>query len=173
MVRESDYYIWLRSLVGNRSDYMFLIKKLDSMKFEWIFALDENRAAGGINLRGKYAFETNTFEEDIRTGPCTVLEMLIGLAGQMEDQLGCDIETWFWKLISNLCLDQFDDDDYDDRGVEFLINTWLHREYRKNGAGSLFPLKDYPGDCRNLDIWSQMNAWINENYPTDDSWLNY
>lgn len=172
MVRESDYYIWLLNLVGNHSDYSLLLRQLDSMPFEWIFALDENRAAAGINLRGEYAFAVSVNEEDVRTGPCTVLEMLIGVAGHMEDQLACDIEIWFWTLIGNLCLDQFDDDNYDQRGVEYIVKSWLHREYRRNGAGSIFPLKNYPGDCRNLDIWSQMNAWINENYPTDDSWLD-
>ena len=99
-------------------------------------------------------------------------KMLIGVAAHMEDQLCDSIETWFWVLIENLCLTQFDDYDYDERGVEFIVMTWLNRNYQPNGAGSIFPLKDYPGDCRNIDIWAQMNAWISENYPTDDSWLN-
>lgn len=172
MIRESDYYIWLRNLVGNHMEYGKLVKQLDETPFEWLFTLDENRSAGGINLRGRYAEETSINEEDVRTGPCSVLEMLIGVAGHMEDQLACDTETWFWQLIENLCLDQFDDDNYDYRGVEYILNTWLHREYTSSGAGSIFPLKDYPGDCRNLDIWSQMNAWINENYPANDSWLD-
>lgn len=172
MVRESDYYIWLRDLVGNRRGYKKLIKQLDTIPFTWIFAMDENRSAGGILLRSKYASENSTFDDDVRQGPCTVLEMLISVADHMQDQLSCNIETWFWVLLENLCLDQFDDENYDARGVEYLINTWLHREYDKNGAGSIFPLQNYSGDCRNLDIWSQMNAWINENYPTDDSWLN-
>ena len=172
MIRESDYYIWLRDLVGNRRGYKKLIKQLDQIPFTWAFTLDANRAAGGVELRNRYASETSTFEEDIRQGPCTVLEMLIALAGHMEDQLSCDVETWFWQLIDNLCLDQFSDDNYDARGVEYLVNTWLNRNYSSNGAGSIFPLNNYPGDCRNLDIWSQMNAWINENYPSDDSWLD-
>lgn len=171
MIRESDYYIWLRDLVGNRRGYKKLIKQLDTIPFTWIFALDENRAAGGVNLRTKYAWEKSVLEEEVRLGPCTVLEMLISMASHMEDQLSCDIETWFWVLISNLCLDQFDDDNYDPRGVEYLINVWLSRGYTSTGAGSIFPLKHYPGDVRNLDMWSQMNAWINENYPTDDGWL--
>lgn len=171
MIRESDYYIWLRNLVGNRRGYSKLIKHLDSMPFTWILVLDENRAAGGINLRGRFAYETSTNEEDVRVGPCTVLEMLIGVADHMVDQLTCDIETWFWVLIENLTLDQFTDDNYDSRGVEYIVNTWLHRKYCKNGAGSIFPLQHYAGDCRNLEIWSQMNAWINENYPSNSDWL--
>ena len=172
MIRESDYYIWLRDLVGNRKGYKKLVKQLDTIPFPWIFALDENRAAGGKLLRGRFAYDNSTLEEDVRLGPCTVLEMLIALAGHMEDILACSIETWFWVLLENLCLDQFTDDNYDPRGVEFITNSWLNRNYTKDGRGSLFPLRHYKGDCRNLDIWSQMNAWINENYPTDDSWLH-
>lgn len=172
MVRESDYYIWLRNLVGNPIDYTFLIKQLDSIAYEWVFALDENRAAGGIALRGQFADENSVDIEDVRTGPCTVLEMLISVAGHMSDQLSCDVETWFWQLMENLHLTKYANSNYDVRGVEYIVNSWLHRSYSKDGEGSIFPLKDYKGDCRNLDIWSQMNAWINENYPTDDSWLN-
>ena len=171
-MRESDYYIWLRELTGNRRDYEKLIKQLDEIRYKWIFALDENRAAGGVNLRREFAYATSTMEEDVRVGPCTVLEMLIGVASHMQDQLCCDIETWFWTLIENLTLDQFDDYHYDSRGVEFIVMTWLNHKYCENGVGSIFPLEHYSGDCRNIDIWSQMNAWINENYPSDDSWLN-
>ena len=173
MIRESDYYIWLlESVTSYHPGYTKLIKQLDSIQFRWIFALDENRAAGGINLRAEFSEETSTNEEDVRTGPCSVLEMLIGVATQMESILCCDVETWFWVMCENLCLDQFTDDNYDSRGVNYIVETWLNRNYMKDGAGSIFPLKDYSGDCRNLDIWSQMNAWINENYPTDNSWLN-
>lgn len=172
MVRESNYYIWLRDLVGNPQTHQLLIKQLDKIPFEYVFALDKNRYEGGLNLRAVYSEEMSVDEDDVRTGPCTVLEMLIGLADHMTDQLTCDIPTWFWQLITNLKLDKFDDYNYDARGVEFIIMSWLHRNYTRDGAGSLFPLKDYPGDCRNMDIWSQMNAWIRENYPTDDSWIN-
>lgn len=173
MRRESEYYIWLRDITGNRRHYKKLIKQLDEINFFWIFALDENRAAGGINLRRKFAYETSTNVEDVRVGPCTVLEMLIGVTIHMEDQLGGSLEEWFWVLINNLHLDKFDDYEYDERGVIYIIDTWMNRTFMKDGEGSLFPLKDYPGDCRNIDIWSQMNAWINENYPSDNSWLLY
>ena len=176
MVRESDYYIWLRDLVGNREGYSLLLKQLDSIPFTWIFALDENRSAGGILLRGRYAYEFSVDEDDVRKGPCTVFEMLIALAGHMAEQLDETIEPqigkWFWVLVHNLHLDKFDDDNYDARGVDYIISCWLNRNYTEKGEGSLFPLKDYSGDCRNLDIWSQMNAWINENYPVDNSWLH-
>lgn len=171
MGRESDYYIWLRELVGDRRKYKKLLQHLDTIPYTWIFTLDENRAAGGTNLRREYAWDTSTDTDDVRNGPCTVLEMLIGVASHMEDQIGRDVSDCFWMIIENLCLDQFDDSNYDPQGVESIIKTWLNHDYESNGAGSIFPLRNYPGDCRNLDIWSQMNAWISENFPSDDSWL--
>lgn len=171
MARESDYYIWLRDIVGNIGDYDLLIKQLDRIPFEWVFALDENRAAGGILLRSRYANDFSVDDEEVRTGPCTVLEMLIALADHMVDQLGADTSRWFWQLIENLHLDAYDDYNYDARCVESIILSWLLRDYEGDGEGSIFPLKAYSGDCRNLDMWSQMNAWISENYPTDDSWI--
>ena len=172
MSYHSEYYIWLRGLTGDNPNYQSLICQLDTTPYKWAFVLDENRAAGGKNLRAKYAFETSTNEEDVRVGPCSVLEMLIGVASHMQDILNYDISKWFWTLIRNLGLDVFPDYAYDSSSVGFIIERWLSRNYRSDGVGSIFPLRDYPGDCRNLDVWSQMNAWINENYPQDDCWLD-
>ena len=167
----SDYYIWLNSLVqdGNHEQ---LIRYLYEHEYRWQFVLDENRAAGGLNLRNQYAYEFGIDISDIGSGPCSVLEMLIALSSRMTEILSMDIHDWFWDLLKNLGLDQFDDRHFDERGVAYILNMWLDRQYDSQGNGSLFPLKSYQGDCRNLDIWGQMNAWIDENYPHDDSWLN-
>lgn len=167
----SDYYLWLDSLVqdGNHEQ---LIRYLHQCPYRWQFILDENRAAGGLNLRNKFAYDNSIMVTDINEGPCSVLEMLIAVAENMTDYLTMDIYDWFWDLLRNLGLDKFDDYHFDERGVNYILNTWLDRNYDSKGNGSLFPLKNYPGDCRNLDIWGQMNAWIEENYPHDESWLD-
>jgi hypothetical protein len=134
--------------------------------------MDKNRAAGGESLRYAYADAISVNDEDVRTGPCTVLEMMLSVAGHMVDQLGEDIAMWFWVLVVNLGLDKYDDDNYNPDEVLEKINLWLNHDYDGHGVGSIFPLKHYPGDCRNLDVWSMMNAWINENYPSDNGWLN-
>ena len=172
MIRESGYYIWLFELVGNNPNYSKLIYHLDTIPYRWIFTLDANRSAGGLNLRSRYSYEASVEEEDVRSGPCTVLEMLVGISEHMVDQIGNDISTWFWVLMNNLKLSQFTDSEYDARRVETIINNWLNHNYQSNGEGSLFPLKNYHGDCRNMEIWVQMNTWISENFPEDDSWLN-
>lgn len=166
----SEYYRWLYSLVDD-SNHSILIKYLYQIPFRWQFVLDENRAAGGFNLRRKYAYENAIDIQDVGNGPCSVLEMLIALSERMTEILTMDIYDWFWDLIKNLKLDRFDDAHFDERGVNYILNVWLDRHYDSHGNGSLFPLREYSGDCRNLDIWGQMNAWISENYPHTDDWL--
>ncbi len=166
----STYYLWLHSLVddGNHDE---LIRYLHSQPYRWQFILDENRAAGGLNLRNKYAYEAGVNIEDVGAGPCSVLEMLIGLADRMTEILTAEIFDWFWDLMRNLGLDKFNDSNFDERGVSYILNVWLDRTYDSKGNGSIFPLRNYSGDCRNLDIWGQMNIWISENYPHTDNWL--
>lgn len=166
----SDYYLWLESLV-NDGNHSKLIRYLYESPYRWQFTLDENRAAGGLNLRGKFAYENGINIQDVGVGPCSILEMLIALADRMVEILTMDIGDWFWDLMRNLGLDRFDDAHFDEGGINYILNVWLDRHYDEHGNGSLFPLREYPGDCRNLDIWGQMNAWISENFPHTDDWL--
>ena len=166
----SDYYLWLESLV-NDGNHRSLIRYLYEKPYRWQFVLDENRAAGGINLRSKYAYDIGVNVQDVGQGPCSILEMLIALADRMTEILTMDIWDWFWDLIRNLGLERFDDAHFDERGVNYILDVWLDRRYDRTGKGSLFPLKEYSGDSRNLDTWGQMNVWISENYPHSDDWL--
>lgn len=166
----SDYYLWLDSLV-NDGNHERLIRYLYDQPYRWQFTLDENRAAGGINLRRSYAYNNGIDFTDVKVGPCSILEMLIALADRMVDILTMDIRDWFWDILKNLGLDRFDDYSFDEGNINYILNVWLNREYGPSGNGSLFPLREYTGDVRNLDILSQMNIWINENYPHTDSWL--
>lgn len=166
----SDYYYWLLSLVDD-GEHNILIRYLYTCPYRWQFTLDENRAAGGLNLRTRYANENGIDLQDVGTGPCSILEMLIALAERMMELLDYDIYTWFWRLIQNLNLYVFDNSHFDEKLVNYILNQWLDREYDASGNGSLFPLIRYSGDCRNLDTWGQMNIWISENYPHTDDWL--
>lgn len=166
----SGYYLWLESLV-NDGNHNKLIRFLYDNEYRWQFVLDENRAAGGLNLRSKYAYENGLNVSDVGRGPCSILEMLIALSDRMTETLSADIWYCFWTLMDNLQLTQFDDTRFDEDRVCYILNIWLDRKYDSRGNGSLFPLNNYSGDCRNLDIWGQMNAWISENYPHTDDWL--
>lgn len=166
----SDYYLWLESLV-NDGNHSLLIRYLYTQPYRWQFILDENRTAGGLNLRVRFANENSVNAQDVGMGPCSILEMLIALCGRMTELLEKDIFTWFWVLMRNLHLDRFDDDHFDESSARDILNRWLDREYDARGNGALFPVSRYSGDCRNLDVWGQMNVWISENFPHTDDWL--
>lgn len=165
-----DYYLWLNSLV-NDGNYDKLIRYLYEHEYRWQFTLDSNRAAGGVNLRNEFAYEQGIDVQDVRSGPCSILEMLIALTKRMVEILTMDVCDWFWDLMRNLGLDRYDDRNFDEIAVGYILDVWLNRAYDSHGNGSLFPLSNYTGDCRNLDIWGQMNAWIEEQYPHSNEWL--
>lgn len=169
----SDYYYWLESLVDDGCHYT-LLRYLYENQYRWQFALDENRSAGGINLRRRYAYDNGVDISDVGVGPCSILEMLIALADRMTEFMECSnnqISTWFWVMIQNLGLHKYDDMHFDENKVKDILDIWLDRHFLPDGTGSLFPLKLYSGDCRNLDTWGQMNAWISETFPHTDDWL--
>ena len=62
--------------------------------------------------------------------------------------------------MDNLGLSRFDDAHFDEGGINYILNVWLDRLYDEHGNGSLFPLREYYGDCRNLDIWGQMMRYL-------------
>ena len=166
----NDYYLWLTEMIGIDSR-CHLLKVLDSMQYRWQFALDENRAAAGENLRQLYSKEVGVYLDDVRDGPCSVLEMLIGTAQMMSDLLSMtepNIPKFFKELITNLGLSLTDTDD---NVIFSKVDYWLDREFDSRGRGSIFPLNHYSGDARALDVFDAMNIYIGENYPISDDWL--
>lgn len=167
------YYKWLASLINNdgRGDnYNTLLEQLHLTIFSDDSAIlipnDSNRIVDGIGLRERYCQRYHVKDcADIYEESCSVLELLVSLAIRMEDQFGIkDYISWFWEMIANLGLTEYDDETYSYKDVEKIIDKFMKRRYRKNGSGGLFPLL-YPSvDQRTLEIWYQMNAYLNENY---------
>lgn len=169
----NDYFSWLLERVeafdGQEfSRHQTMLRELFSIDYIWQFELDRNRAVAGTLLRNKFADEMGVYPEEINLTNCTVLEMLEALAEVISDQMGDTVSRWFWEMIHNLSLDTATSV----HDVDTIVDKWLSREYAPNGQGSIFPLKNYDGDVRNLKIWDQMNIYINENYPLEEGWLN-
>lgn len=179
MVNPEKYYKWLTSLVnadGRGDNYNHLLEQLHLYIFSEDTAVlipnDQNRIVDGMNLRERYCERYHVKNRnDIFDDSCTVLELLIGLAIRMEDQFGIKGRTsWFWEMIANLDLTYFDDESYEDtvenpyKSVEDILKNLCGRTYSDNGCGGLFPLQ-YPSENqREIEIWYQMNAYLNENY---------
>lgn len=166
--------IHLNDVTGN---YNQLVRALFNTKYKAIIQNDINRYDDGIALRE--SFIVDAIDKSIKSyeeldKPCSMLEMLVALAGRIDRMLAdecCEDQSyrWFWEMIRNLGLDQYTDEEYMDYGGLYGIDTILlrviERTYAKDGSGGLFPLKRPDNDQRKLEIWYQMNAYLLENYP--------
>ena len=174
---QTGYFKWLCGLVEighSDPERLELAWQLYQKPFYGDLPNDDNRIEDGIKMRQSFCDENPWFDGTEDTGPCNVLEMLIALARRMEHILGdvcCGDRTgkWFWELINNFELQVFLPDD---RNVirkindnNAILDTWLQRRYMYNGKGGIFPLKKPTEDHRKVEIWYQMMAYLDENYP--------
>lgn len=185
------YFHWLVSQVGmddlgrpGNSSYLTLAQLLHEMEYYWANELNENRAKDGIRLRHIWFDAINNeadalgvgrpmFPLDSLSGPCSVLEMLIGLAMRIEsdimqdDRRGNQAPLWFWRILANL------DIAYDDAHLGWDQSIVI-REIMTDmmdGRIMLFPVraKKAPDGrlVHDLDIWWQAQLWLAENYPNE------
>lgn len=175
---KQDYFQWLCNIVEigtENAPYWLLAKDLHSKEFVWYIPNDDNRAMDGEELREEYLY-TNHGGKKLRVvnGPCTMLEMLIALARRIGFEVSdpdddCDFTyKYFWELLGNLGLTMYHDDVYYElSGPEVcnsVLNILVNRDYCSNGEGGLFPLRNRVEDQRQVEIWYQMSAYINERY---------
>jgi hypothetical protein len=162
------YSDWLKDQIKDHvhdiKNFNKLLDNLDLINYRWRFVMDENRALSGENLRKEYSYISGVFLDDVREGPASVFEVLVGVARNMAEQTEIETGDMFWLMMRNLGLDKLTDDVYNWRVVERVINPWLDGEFSPNGKGSPFPLKDYEADATHLDLYSQMNIYIHENF---------
>lgn len=179
MNRDLDevYLIWLYGQVApvhlktRRRTFWVLFKQLYTTEFVWTIPMDENRAEDGIALREQFLDEEGEYPyatDEWKGLACSVLEMLIALSRRVsfEADQG-DPRAWFWELMHNLRLDSYTDATHlstaEHREVNHILETLMLRRYNRSGKGGLFPLRRPDKDQRNVDIWYQMNAYLNEN----------
>lgn len=166
-----DYFDWLCSRVAPIG-YSQVMAKLAETNYIWQFDLDKNRAMAGLNLRIEFSEEAGIYQSDVAEGPCSCLEMMIALAGNMVDQSGAENERVFFQdFLSNMGLMKFDDRHYNDVKVTQAIKRWLDRRYDPDGVGNIL-ITHQNIDMRRLDTWQQMAVFINEFYPLDMNFLH-
>jgi len=170
-----SYFQWLCGLVEVEKpghSYWILARVLFNKEYFWTVPNDDNRSEDGKKLREEYNRMRHS-RDDFSLGPCTMLEMLIGLAIRMEDMLaepskGNRTNIWFWEMIRNLDFDQYTDEDYHrlngDHFVNWILDGLLARTFSRNGKGGLFPLKRSRHDQRDIEIWYQMAEYLDENH---------
>lgn len=171
---ENDYFEWLFELVcGKRYakdiSYRKLLTLLHNTEFTYIIPMDENRASDGISIRNRF-LTVNNYRSDSIDRPCSVLEMMVGLAIRCEEnimddpRLGDRTGQWFWGMINNLGLGAMYDSNFDKRYAIDTIQRFLNRDYEPNGKGGLFTIKKCDEDLRNVEIWHQLCWYLDSIY---------
>ena len=170
---ENDYFEWIYDLMCGRRyakdiSYRKLLSHLHSVEFTYTIQRDSNRAADGIELRYRFSLAKNHKDWYLYLdGPCSVLEMMVALAirceeGIMDDpSVGDRTGQWFWGMIINLGLESMDDSNFDMIHTDDVIFRFMDRKYKKNGEGGLFTVDNYKYDMRSVEIWWQMNWYLN------------
>jgi hypothetical protein len=80
--------------------------------------------------------------------------------------LGDQTSGWFWKLLFNTGLAALDDTYSDDtyERILYRFNIINKRLYNEDGTGGgLFPLAHPRQDQREIEVWYQMMAYLQEN----------
>lgn len=177
-----EYYEWLCEKCGyNHRQFTKLLSELYNTPFFHIIPMDANRGEDGKALRYRFASErisktanphVNTVQEASKlashiTGGCSVLEMMVALSIRCEDimdntDIGDRTTEWFWRMVSNLGLSGMIDSNFDIAYVRHVISTFLNREYKPDGTGGLFRVKNTRYDLRSVEIWTQMLWYIDE-----------
>lgn len=173
---EKGYFEWLYDLVCNDGyvkelNYQELLFHLYQTNFVFTIQRDENRFYDGISLRYYYGNEVGARRKQIETvldnRPCSVLEMLVALSLRIENEVMSDPDygdrtwKWFWKMMTNMHLGGMTNDKFDEEYVDRVIERMLARKYEANGRGGLFTIANCREDLRKVEIWAQMNWYLN------------
>lgn len=167
-----SYLDWLIDKTGPiGTNFEIMLETLHKIEYVPMVPNDDNRGVEGLTLREEFTAETGEvcpLESD-----CTLLEMMLALAVRI-NEVAYDYNDpdksayWFWAMIANLKLDQFPDvhvDPLAPNAIRMVALRVVNRTYRADGYGGLFPLKRPPNDQREVEIWYQMQYWLDENEP--------
>lgn len=159
-----EYFQWLCEKVcqdGTPEEISY--SKLCKLLFETEFVVsvenDSNRASDGMDLRKLYFGEYHTPIE-VQTKPCSMLEMMIGLASRMETImdnpiLGDRTRQWFWVMVASMGLNGMYNSQFDPKEAAVILKKFNQRKYQANGCGGLFTIKNTDKDLRKEEIWTQ------------------
>ena len=168
---DEPYYEWLISQIefpiNFRETFDELLHRLHETEFVWTISGDDNRIQDGKDLRTdfRYKFDMPNDFPELEFKPfVSVLEIIIAVSRILEFVAGGQAPGWAWRLIDNLGLNHFYDplDAEKISAVDEILATLIWRTYDRNGKGGFFPLLFPEEDQTKVEIWYQLNAYINE-----------
>lgn len=166
-----DYFQWSASQIGvengsQEKTYTDLLSIMYEKEYDdrALIPNDHNRLADGLDLRREFCEERNIRAAPV--GPCSFLEVLIGLSRRLAFIAGGDVRNWAWQLITNLELHRKPDPLTPRKAskVHDILDDCIGRSYRPDGLGGFFPLAWPDEDQTKVELWYQMAAYIDEQY---------
>lgn len=165
------YEDWLLDRVGFvDTRYLDLMACLHRIPFKDNFGMDKNRKGDALELRRNFLEEErmNQYSLDYYED-CYVLEVLVALAIRVDDEYIGNPEKprpdrFLWEMITNLGLEKCSNSRFKENEIFDITVRWMCRNFRKNGEGSIFPIKKPTRDQRKIEIWDQLMEYLRENY---------
>lgn len=175
---KTRYFNWMYRLVCNDEysrglSYRKLLRHLHKTEFFYSIPMDGNRAEDGMDLRYRFGYEHSYAGPMIASYldclPCSVLEMMVALSIRCEEimedpKVGDRTGQWFWNMIVNLGLGSMNDQRFNSARVDDILTRFMNRKYGSCGEGGLFTVRHPNQDLRSVEIWYQMNWYLDENF---------
>lgn len=169
------YFQWLYGLVADPTiqeenlTYWNVLRVLFEKEYAWVDSVvnDENRIHDGKALRIEFiesqGWTVASVDPNWIELGCSMLEVMVGLAHRLEFLADGTPHYWFWVLMANIGLAGFNDKrrlrrDY----VEDILDRIIFRNYQPTGLGGFFPLQNPREDQRDIELWAQMNEYVQE-----------
>src|SRR3954465_2609214 len=139
-----DYLHWLEPHIRDDNDdksYWGLLNLMLDTEFTWFVNMDDNRLVDGLDVRVEFARETHTRLKAMDSlGPCSFLEVLIGLSRRLAFSAGGQAPGWAWQLLSNLELHRLSDPltPPKQRKAQEIMRMVMERTYSPDGTGGFF-----------------------------------
>lgn len=156
--------------VGDEYSYRELLWILWTTEFRVLVPMDENRVKNALYLREHLAEEAGL--GDIDDNFCSVLDILVHLADKMAFNLDhleekeTGLRCYFWEMIENFGFGECFDggSDWDVEEILGVLDRWMEREYGTFGNETPYPIRHRVRNYRKLELWDQMQIYIEENY---------
>lgn len=166
------YLKWLYTQIASprlknpERTYWNLAKQMFTKRFVWIVPNDDNRQEEGKELRIEFLtdLEIPTADPNWLDIECSFLEMLVSLSRRLAFLADGEVRGWVNQLLDNLDI-RASDAQYNNRVAQIVDETMdrvIWRQYDYNGNGGLFPLQNPREDQTQVELWYQLNAYLNE-----------
>lgn len=168
-----DYLRWLEPQIRDENDnpnktYWDLLGIMFEKEFVWLIPNDDNRIVDGLDLRVEFCYAQHIRPNSLKNlGPCSFLEVLLGLSRRLAFTAGGSAPGWAWILVTNLELHRMADpvSQRKRRQIHDILDACIWRTYTPDGMGGFFPLAWPDEDQTQVEIWYQMASYFEEIHP--------